>query len=198
MTALVTGFGPFLGVADNASARVAERLEGRTIAGVSVVGRVLPVSFARAPLALRGYLNVLRPRCVIATGVARGAEARLERHARNVAGDTCPDVDGVCGGGGLLAHDGPAARLTPLPLATWAAALSTPALPVRTSDDAGDYVCNAVYYALLGAIGRQTAGAFVHLPRALSPDKLSAATALVAAVVERALRWAAPRTEACS
>jgi pyroglutamyl-peptidase len=54
--ALVTGFEPYGGRGINPSADVAARLNGERVAGVAIIGRTLPVSFNRLPLARRTRL----------------------------------------------------------------------------------------------------------------------------------------------
>lgn len=164
--ALVTGFGPFLDVADNPSERLARALDGREHAGLRIVGRVLPVSYERAPRLLAAAIEELRPRCVVALG-AGGGELRIEVAARNRVGALEPDDDGRSGVGEALDAVGPPSRRVEagleLRLRSWVAGPAGRGPAARLSEDAGGYVCNALYYALLGH-GLQRA-VFVHLPR---------------------------------
>ncbi|PKN55567.1 MAG: hypothetical protein CVU56_20700 [Deltaproteobacteria bacterium HGW-Deltaproteobacteria-14] len=183
--ALVTGFGPFLDVADNPSGLVAARLDGREVAGVTVRGRTLPVSYARAPAALARQLAALRPVCVVALGAGRGDAITLEGGARNRANTPHPDCDGV-----TLVHTtlDPVAlpRLgCDLPLAAWARSLARPGAPVVTSEDAGGYVCNATYFALLMAKGIYNDRIFIHMPRRTDSAALAAAERVVLSTIAR-------------
>ena len=84
---LLTGFEPFLDVAENPSGAVALALAAEPPEGVEVAGGVLPVSLERLPGAYDALLADLEPRrpdLLLATGVHRGPQFRLERfaHAR--------------------------------------------------------------------------------------------------------------------
>ena len=88
LIALVTGFEPYAGHRINPSAEIARRLDGATIAGVRVVGRVLPVEYGRIRAALVRVLAELpaRPAAVIALGLAVGEPViRLERRTKRPA-----------------------------------------------------------------------------------------------------------------
>jgi len=151
---LVTGFGPFLKVSDNPSGRLALSLDGRTLAGHKVVGRVLPVSYERAPaltLALVGEQGVFS--LVLGTGVAT---TRTTACVESVAHAECgqqPDVDGQCML--QLGHKEVASTLDAARLAD--------CLGAELSSDAGGYVCNAWLYRVAAALP-QTAVGFVHVP----------------------------------
>ncbi len=160
-TILVTGFEPFGGLAANPSEAIARALDGRRIAGARIVGRVLPVSLARIGPAVRAALAETRPDAVLALGVARNAASlRIERCAANRARFDIPDNDGALGQAKLDAT-GPAARRASLPLRSLMRAAKRARAPVRYSSDAGAYLCNAAYYAFLGA---RTPCAFIHVP----------------------------------
>jgi len=165
---LVTGFGPFPRVAENPSGAVARRLDGEAVGGLEVRGVELPVSYARAPAALAAVLAELAPRVprvLLGLGVQRGGFLRLERRARGVLGSARPDVDGALAA--ELAPAGPE-RATRLELEPLRAALAAAApCEARVSDDAGGYVCEAVYGRLLEraeALG--TEALFLHVPPA--------------------------------
>lgn len=160
-TILVTGFEPFGPVAANPSETIARALDGRRIAGARIVGRVLPVSLTRIGGAVRDALRETKPDMVLALGVARGAASlRIERCAANRARFDIPDNDGAMGGARLEVC-GPAARRATLPLQRIMRATKRARAPVRYSSDAGGYLCNAAYYAFLGA---RTPCAFIHVP----------------------------------
>lgn len=162
---LVTGFEPFLDVRVNPSGEVAKRLDGRRIAGSEVVGRVLPVAFARAPDALDAALEEAggRPRLVLAMGVHRGSAFRLETRARARFESAQADNDGVVG----AAVEGPEHRASGLDVAgACARALrGAGAAEVAVSDDAGGYLCERVYRAALDrGAERGVPALFLHVP----------------------------------
>lgn len=165
---LVLGFGPFGEVHDNPSARLAEAVDGSRVLGRTVRGLVLPVSYARAPALALGWAEALGAALVVATGVAtQRGRVEVERLARPPGADAPLDVDGrppAVGAG--------SARASPLDVAGLARVLDG-----GVSEDAGRYVCNALYHALLSAPGAPPA-VFVHLPKAgLAPGALLGALA---------------------
>jgi pyroglutamyl-peptidase len=166
---VVTGFGPFPGRAVNPSREIARLLESEPPHGVSVLAAELPVSFLGAPRAVRELLAGLgaqSPSLLLGLGVHEGPWFRLERRARgrydgarldndgNTAGELQPIVgdDLECG----------------VELAPAAAALrAAGARDVRLSEDAGGYVCEITYHALLsGAAERGARALFLHVPPA--------------------------------
>ncbi|MBX2802673.1 MAG: hypothetical protein KTR31_33645 [Myxococcales bacterium] len=152
MSVLVTGFGPFLDVTDNPSAALARAVDGCTVAGRSVVGRVLPVSFARGPDEAIRLAREEQAVLVVGLGVARRTEVCVERVGQRVSAQT-PDVDGAQSS--LL--DGPEV----VPASLDVQRLSS-ALGARISDDAGRYVCNAWLYRVTLALDVPVG--FVHVP----------------------------------
>lgn len=207
MLILVTGFEPFGGAATNASWEAVRRLPESLplapssggvpgpLSGVAIERRQLPVSFARAPRELAALVERLRPDAVVCTGVAAGRTAvSVERGARNLAHARIPDEDGVAPQEEPLDPGGPARITTSLPLDRLVEAVARLGVPVRASDDAGLFVCNATYHALLGTAaehpsvpgGPDPAGVFVHVPAERDLDTDRVVTALVALVEELA------------
>lgn len=185
--ALVTGFGPFLDVSANPSERVVRRLEGRWVAGARVRGAVLPVAYHDGPAALDAAIAAHRPACVIALGAGRGDAIALETRAQNRARSEHPDAAGVVLSEYTLEADGPDERRCGLPLAEWAQSLAAEGTPVVASDDAGGYVCNATYLALLRHEELRSRSLFVHLPRRLDDAAIDAAERVVLALLTRLL-----------
>ncbi|MCB9522587.1 MAG: hypothetical protein H6702_04295 [Myxococcales bacterium] len=153
---LVTGFGPFPGVPVNPTAAVASALDGARVAGVRVVGRVLPVDWAAGLPALDAAVAEVAPDALLMLGVAPRGGIEVERVARNQV-NAKPDVQGLAGPA-TLAPDGPAELATTLP---WEALC---ALGAQPSDDAGGYLCNAVFYRALWAHAQVPQRGFVHVP----------------------------------
>lgn len=155
MSLLVTGFGPFPGVADNPTTPIAQALDGAQVLDQRIVGLVLPVSYTRAPALTIETARAMRARCVVGLGVATGrAGVEVERVARRVA-HGLPDVDGCCDPG-TLGPDRVTATCDVVGLAA--------ALGARVSDDAGGYVCNAWLYQVTQALTVPVG--FVHVPSA--------------------------------
>jgi len=167
MRVLVTGFGPFEDVVDNPSERVARMLAAEGLHGHEVVCEVLPVSFRRAAARLRELLAEPFDAAVL-LGAARGEQAiRLERQAANRAHPGLADGDGELPPDGPLDPQAPDVLRTSLPVEELAAAVAEAGIPARVSEDAGGYVCNAAYFAVLSCLrtaGRGIPCLFVHLP----------------------------------
>lgn len=163
---LVTGFQAFGGDPDNPSARVTARLDGTEVAGAPVRTAVLPVVTASVGAALRQALDAVRPRAVVALGVAPGRTApALERVAINVRDFPLPDNEGEQPTGEPVDPGGPAAYFSGLPVKAILAAWKEERLPGYLSNTAGTYVCNQVFYLL----GRWWSGSgrpfgLIHLP----------------------------------
>ena len=162
---LVTGFEPFGGYGLNPSGEIARRLDRLQIAGVPIIGRVLPVVLDGLDTRLRDLVASLRPSAIVALGLAGGETViRLERQAINRAAFEIPDNAGRQPADQPLDPAGPAARASRLPLAAIQCALLARGIPARLSDSAGTYVCNAAMYTLLGAAPVTTPCGFIHLP----------------------------------
>ena len=164
LTALVTGFGPFASVERNPSELIASELDGTDLAGTPVVGRVLPVSAERTPLAVRETIAEVGPSLVLLLGVAAGRSAlAAERIAVNVLDFDQPDNDGAQPVDVPIHAGGPAAYFSTLPVRAIVQAWQAAGIPGYVSDTAGTYLCNAALYSALDTLNGVPAG-FVHLP----------------------------------
>ena len=177
---LVTGFGPFLNVTDNPSARIARALDGAHVSDeagdISVIGREIPVSYVRGPARTVALARRWRVHAIVGVGVARGrVGVNVERHGRLVTESASPDVDGRRRTD--LEPEGPACLTSTIPVGDFAGALGA-----LVSEDAGGYVCNAWLYSVLRVWGSETRTGlcprvtFVHVSeQGLSPEILLAA-----------------------
>lgn len=173
---VASGFGPFLDVLDNPSARLAAALARRDGHRWATRAVEVPTAFGRATRVLS---EAVGSGCdfVLALGVGRGG-LRLEQVARGVVNSEHPDVDGEVWAGVRLGED----LENPLPLADWGAEVGgEPAFEV--SRDCGGYVCNAMNHHVLSAwAGRAL---FVHVPRDLDDSAaFSAVEAQLAALLD--------------
>ena len=165
-TVLVTGFEPFGGHALNPSALVARALDGATIAGHRVFGRVLPVEAATVVAALEAAIcEAGAPALVLCTGLAADrASLALERTAVNVLSFDIPDNAGNLIREGLIRQNGDAAHFAKLPLEKIVAAWHSAGIPGYVSETAGTYICNQVFYEMLALKGPPMLSGFLHLP----------------------------------
>lgn len=164
---LVLGFGPFLGVADNPAARLARAVDGASLGGRTVIGRVMPVSYERGPDLAAALVDELDPALVLGVGVARDRPAPwVERVGRRRCSSTEPDVDGVAGAD--LEPGGPEEVEATLDVHVLAAALGC-----GVSRDAGRYVCNGWLYRTVRRLGAGRPVGFLHVPDAgVEPGRL--------------------------
>ena len=172
---LVTGFEPFGGSTVNPSQQLVEALDG------DVARAVLPVSYARAATELRRVVRATVPDVVICFGQADGRTGiSIERFAHNFDEPTTTDNDGAAGSGAAIDPAGPVAYASTLPVDAIVAALRAEGIPAAPSSDAGGFLCNHVFYALMGLLSEerpQAIGGFVHVPllpeQALEQDAAS-------------------------
>ncbi|MCE9595684.1 MAG: hypothetical protein K8S98_15960 [Planctomycetes bacterium] len=199
---VITGFGPFgaggdAPVTENPSRAIAFELEREPPTGVEVFARELSVTFERAPRELAEWLSTssLAPDVLLGLGVqSRGGVFRLERRARAALGDGRRDNDGL--GAGTARVEGAPDLATELDLAPLAAALRAGgAFDVQLSDDAGGYVCERVYHALLEQ-GRRLGvpAVFLHLPM-VAQVSIVEQTRVVRALVSELARTVVARRE---
>jgi len=185
-TLLLTGFGPFGSIAVNPSQVIAERLHGATFGSLRVVSHVLPVVFGEDAALVESLVAEHDPVVVLSLGVAaRDGTLRLETLGRNLR--QSPE------GPRPIAEDGPGDAAATLALGHVLAAVERAEVPIRLSDDAGDYLCNHSLYTTLRlaerAKGRFRAG-FLHIPKALEfhpGDEVSLPLALIEQGVRAAL-----------
>ena len=166
---LVTGFGPFPGMPDNPSAALVTKLAQPRIArAFNLEARILPTEFAAAGAALAKAIAEVKPDIVVCFGVAAKTDTiRVERAAWNVVDPQMPDARGHRHKSRTVRAGAPEGYGTTLPTADIMAALARGGFPARGSNDAGDYLCNYIFYQLMhdiAASGEKRMGGFVHIP----------------------------------
>lgn len=176
---LLTGFGPFPTVADNASARLVPALAERArdeFPDCKITFAVLPTEWEKAPAQLGDLLAGFDPDVVLSFGVARDATGfRIETQGLNAC-RLAPDAAGRPPFGSVLRANGPVSRACTAPLTAIVDRLGACGLPVSLSDDAGGYLCNAIFYHALEAAaarGGAMSVAFIHIPADLSTGPLT-------------------------
>ncbi|MCB9744865.1 MAG: hypothetical protein H6741_04055 [Alphaproteobacteria bacterium] len=162
---LVTGFGPFPGVPRNPTTQLVRALHGARVAGETITGEVLPVSYARAPARTLALARANPTRLVLGLGVATSRTApEVELRGRRVPAPSAQDVDASAD---PALPEGP----TFVPASLDARALAE-GLGCGLSEDAGAYVCNAWLYSVTQGLPGVPVG-FLHVPAAgLEPARL--------------------------
>jgi pyroglutamyl-peptidase len=184
-TILLTGFGPFPGVEENASSKLVPALAAtarEAFAEHAFLSEILDTAWDSAPARVAALLAHHKPHLALHFGVAREAQGfRLERLALNAC-RVAADATGALPSHAALSLDGPICRASHLDTAALAARLEGRGYPVSLSDDAGAYLCNAVLYHSLAAAEALGRGAcrsgFVHIPADLSGPPLAFQDAL--------------------
>jgi pyroglutamyl-peptidase len=166
---LVTGFSVFPGAPANPTAWAIERLKHEKWhpEGTELFTTTLPVRFDLWEREMEPLIERTNPDIVIAFGLsAKAAGVTLESIARNTVAVDRPDHTGACAAGACVVDAGPDTYPTRLPIAEISRALAKAGIPVSPSDNAGDYLCNLMFYRLVERAergGPQIVG-FVHLP----------------------------------
>ncbi|MCC5839127.1 MAG: hypothetical protein JJT96_03300 [Opitutales bacterium] len=162
---LLTGFRAWGDHACNPSQELVEAAQPPLPPGWSLRTVCLPVSWKDT---VPAFFEALTPDtgAILAFGLAANRRTiQPERFARNAASG--PDGDGQPPPFPVLAEEGPTRRSSTLPVDELVAALTRANLPADVSEDAGDYLCNALSYAFLGHINRlpkTIPAGFIHLP----------------------------------
>lgn len=162
---LLTAFDAFGGESVNPSALVLERVVSDD-ANVTLVKRLLPTSYDRAPAMLRAAIAEEKPNVVVMLGQAGGRSGVTpERVAINCMDSTSADNDGKIYTDTEIVSGGKAAYFSTLPIRRLTERLCAEGIFSYISNSAGTFVCNRVMYEAL-AITENTdiKAGFVHIP----------------------------------
>lgn len=166
---LATGFSVFPGAPENPTSWAMAELEreGWQPEGARLTTRTLPVRFDLWERELRPLLAATKPDAVVAFGLsAKTTGITLESTARNRVAKERPDISGACAASVYVADDGAEVLPTRLPLRDISECLRAADVPIVRSDDAGDYLCNLLFYRLIehAAAGGPAVAGFLHVP----------------------------------
>ena len=176
---VITGFPAYGGRSLNPAHEIMRAMHGKTIEGVEVIGRALPVSIKALAGEVGKILEDHQPSAVISFGLWPGeALIRLERVAINIGDFESPDNDGTIVQDEALSGNGAGGRFATLPLRTIERAMLEAGLPAKVTYTAGTYLCNACLYRFLeaaeGRLSRTVCG-FIHVP--CLPEQIAQALA---------------------
>src|SRR5271165_2929318 len=164
-TVLVTAFEPFDGETVNASWEAAKRIDGASFGDAVVAARMLPCVFELCLSEFVAAFERVRPCAVVMTGqAARRGMVSVERFARIRVSATARDNRGELG---LKSALGPDVLEATASASAVERAIREAGVAARVSTDAGDYVCNHLYYGALRYLASRspaTAAIFIHLP----------------------------------
>ncbi len=169
---LVTGFEPFGSYTTNPSQVLAETLNGSTLYGADLVGLVLPVDFNESVERTKEMIQRHHPVLVISLGLAPGSKSiEVEKIGINLK--RFQHDDGTWSLPHRIDKTGSFLRITSLHTMTIVGKIRQAHIPVKQSFFAGMYVCNALFYGILGYIHDQnmnTTVGFIHVPLLDSQD----------------------------
>lgn len=164
---LLTGFEPFLKFTVNPTMKIVEELDGQTIGGYEIVGRIMSVDFNSSGNELLAHIEDTRPDAVISLGLAGGRyKITPERVAINVK-DGDADNEGHIPVDEPIAEGSEPAYFSTLPIRAMVNKLQENGFPAEVSNTAGTYLCNNVMYEGLRyakAQDRPIPSGFIHIP----------------------------------
>lgn len=171
---LITGFEPFGNYTVNPSQLVAEALNGTMLNDVEIVGVVLPVDFNESVEITTDAIQYYQPDLVLSLGLnARSQDIRVEKIGFNLK--RYPKDDGTWSFPRRIDVAGPLLRISPLHTADIVRKIREANISVQQSFFAGTYVCNTVFYQVLGYVSEQNSSrkmGFIHVPLLDSQDPL--------------------------
>ena len=164
---LLTGFEPFLKFTVNPTMKIVEELDGQTIGGYEVVGRIMSVDFNSSGQQLLSHIKDIQPDAVISLGLAGGRyKITPERIAINFK-DGEADNEGNIPVDEPIAENSEPAYLSTLPIRSMVNKLQEKGFPAEVSNTAGTYLCNNVMYEGLHYAktqNRPVPSGFIHIP----------------------------------
>jgi len=164
---LATGFEPFGGFPTNPSWDSLQRMDALAWArrGVFLLRLELPVAYGGAETELVKFATRHKPHMILSTGLAASSPfIRIETRAFNGAVNAKDNNGNVLKG--KIKPKGPKYLNTAFDTAAMVTALKAKGFEADTSDDAGGYLCNYVYY--IGGnwcAGHGCKNLFVHVPK---------------------------------
>lgn len=204
-TVLVTGFGPYADTPKNPAQLAADAVDGRVIAGATVVSRIVSGAYFESVADTVRAVEEVNPALLIMLGEYGGRSMiTVERVAQNLndcARYGVADTAGKVLNGEPTAADGPVAYWATTANRAMVLAMRRAGIPADLSDAAGTFVCNHLLYGMLHHIARNELpirAGWLHLPylpevaaldRNLGAPSMSAETSAagVAAAIEAAV-----------
>lgn len=180
---VLTGFGPFPGIANNVSAQLVTgiaRISAARFPKKKIIMHILPTEWMAAPQQLAALYRAHAPILMLHFGVSeRAAGFQIETQACNTQSPTC-DAAGALPGSAVIARAGRDVLLARLPTEAIAARLQDLGISARLSRNAGTYLCNSVFYRTLQWAERTGSQAgFIHIPTRFAPEKFDFDTAVM-------------------
>jgi pyroglutamyl-peptidase len=170
---LLTGFGPFPGVEVNATVQLVSELRehaSRRYPDRKIVSSVLSVDWEDGPAQSLQLIERHRPELILHFGVSERARGFvIETQARNAC-ECARDACGSLPASERLDEEAPTVLAATLPCGAIVDRLRRARHPVSLSEDAGGYLCNAVFFRTLWAASPRVRAGFIHVPSHLHPN----------------------------
>ena len=193
----IAGFCPFPGAPRNPSAEVVRAIMRRQRfgrAGIDLEATIFPTAYSEAERQLKTLLD-RKPDAVVLFGVAaKTRHIRVETVARNTASTLYPDHARFTPALRKLIADGAPRLMTRAPIAKLRAAARLAGVKTEFSNNAGRYLCNAIFYHALAATAALKPAPlvqFIHVPAVRMQTSLSWLIQACEAIVWVAAREAA-------
>jgi pyroglutamyl-peptidase len=173
MRILVTGFGAFPGAPFNPTTALVARVAGAARRrGVHCIAHVFDTSYAAVDRELPALIAMHRPDAILMFGLAADRkQVCIETLARNRLAASSPDASGAVPRRALIARSAAPRRRGRAPFDRLRAAARASGIATTLSTDAGDYLCNYLYWHALAAAARPRGprlAVFVHVPLPMS------------------------------
>jgi len=170
---LVTGFEPFGNYTINPSQLIAEALNGSILNDTEIIGMVLPVDFNESVKMTTVAIEHYQPFLVISLGLnARARAIEIEKIGINLK--RYPKDDGTWSFPRRIDVSGPFLRFSSIHTFDIVRKIREANIPAQQSHFAGTYICNTLFYQLLGYVSEQHSSrkvGFIHVPLLDSQDQ---------------------------
>ena len=168
LTVLLTGFSAFPGARSNPTEALVSAFHRRRAHfarnGIRLEARVLPVVYSVIAPAIAHHVKTVSPDIILHFGLAaRRSHISVETLARNRVNAIHWDAAGRQTKSVNVLRGGPSFSRARIAVDEIAAALRRAGFACRLSNDAGDYLCNAVFYLSLATPHAPFVG-FIHVP----------------------------------
>lgn len=161
---LVTAFEPFGGETMNPTEMILNRLPDM-IGSHRIRKVLLPVEFERASALALNMYDIFSPDAVLMLGQAAGRSAVTpETTAKNIMNARIPDNAGFQPRELPIRKSRASALYSTLPLESICEVINALGIPCEVSDDAGEFVCNTLFYRMLHHASRKIPTGFIHVP----------------------------------
>lgn len=163
---LVTGFEHFSDYTVNPSQLIAETLNGSIFYDVELVGAVLPVDFNESVEMATEIIEHYHPILVMSLGLnPRAHDIEIEKIGVNLK--RYPKDDGTWSLPQRIDVSGPFLRFSSIPTQNIVRKIREANISVQQSYFAESYICNTLFYQLLGYVNEQKNSrkvGFIHIP----------------------------------